>query len=74
VRPCRANAAHQLAPVVKRHNERCRAETACQCDHLPLRTLEARDLAAHGDSTQSDPLLGILGALADLLSVMAGWS
>jgi hypothetical protein len=34
--------------------------------HLPLRTFEDRELEARGDSAQSDPLLGILGALADL--------
>jgi hypothetical protein len=34
--------------------------------HLPLRTFDDRELDAHGESTQSDPLLGILGALADL--------
>jgi hypothetical protein len=35
-------------------------------EHLPLRTFDDRELDAHGDSVQSDPLLGILGALADL--------
>jgi hypothetical protein len=35
-------------------------------DHLPLRTFDDRELDTHGDSVQSDPLLGILGALADL--------
>ena len=35
-------------------------------DHLPLRTFEDRELDAHGDSAQSDPVLGILGALTDL--------
>jgi len=39
-------------------------------EHLPLRTLDDRELDAHGDSIQADPLLGILGALADLPS---GW-
>jgi hypothetical protein len=34
--------------------------------HLPLRTFDDRELDAHGDSVQSDPLLAILGALADL--------
>jgi Type IV secretory system Conjugative DNA transfer len=34
--------------------------------HLPLRTFDDRELDAHGESAQSDPLLGILGALADL--------
>jgi len=38
--------------------------------HLPLRTFDDRELDAHGDSVQSDPLLGILGALADL---PGGW-
>jgi hypothetical protein len=35
-------------------------------NHLPLRTFDDRELDAHGDSVQSDPLLGILSALADL--------
>ena len=35
-------------------------------DHLPLHTFDDRELDAHGDSVQVDPLLGILGALADL--------
>src|SRR5205085_9636453 len=35
-------------------------------DHLPLRTFDDRELDSHGDSVQVDPLLGILGALADL--------
>ena len=34
--------------------------------HLPLRTFDDRELDAHVQSVQSDPLLGILGALADL--------
>src|SRR5579859_729308 len=38
----------------------------CAGHHLPLRTFDDRELDAHGDSVQSDPLLGILGALADL--------
>jgi hypothetical protein len=39
-------------------------------EHLPLRTFDDRELDAHGASGQSDPLLGILGALAD---VPKGW-
>jgi hypothetical protein len=39
-------------------------------EHRPLRTFDDRELDSHGDSVQSDPLLGILGALADL---PAGW-
>jgi hypothetical protein len=35
-------------------------------EHLPLRTFDDRDLEARGGSAQSDPLLGILGALVDL--------
>ena len=35
-------------------------------EHLPLRTLEDRDLDSIAASTQADPLLGILGALTDL--------
>ena len=35
-------------------------------DHLPLRTLEDRDLDERTGSAQADPLLGLLGALADL--------
>jgi hypothetical protein len=35
-------------------------------NHLPLRTFDDRELDARGDSPQSDPLLGILGALSDL--------
>ena len=35
-------------------------------EHLPLRTLEDRDLDSTTGSTQADPVLGILGALADL--------
>ena len=35
-------------------------------EHLPLHTFDDRELDAHGDSVQVDPLLGILGALADL--------
>ena len=34
--------------------------------HLPLRTFDDRELDAHVQSAQSDPLLSILGALADL--------
>ena len=39
-------------------------------DHLPLRIFDDRELDSHGDSVQVDPLLGILGALADLPT---GW-
>jgi len=35
-------------------------------EHLPLRTLEDRDLDSTSGSAQADPVLGILGALADL--------
>jgi hypothetical protein len=35
-------------------------------DHLPLRTFDDREMESHGDSAQVDPLLAILGALADL--------
>ena len=35
-------------------------------DHLPLRTFDDREMDSHGDSAQVDPLLAILGALADL--------
>jgi hypothetical protein len=35
-------------------------------NHLPLRTFDDRELDAQGASAQSDPLLGILSALADL--------
>jgi hypothetical protein len=34
--------------------------------HLPIRTFDDRELETHGDSIQSDPLLAILNALADL--------
>jgi hypothetical protein len=39
-------------------------------DHLPLRTLEDRDLDERTGSAQADPLLGLLGALGDL---PGGW-
>ncbi|MDQ6670320.1 MAG: hypothetical protein M3069_06145 [Chloroflexota bacterium] len=39
-------------------------------DHLPLRTFDDRELDAHGEPAQSDPLLGVLSALTDLPS---GW-
>src|SRR6266851_2246986 len=39
-------------------------------DHLPLHTFDDRELDTHGDSVQVDPLLGIVGALAD---VPKGW-
>ena len=35
-------------------------------DHLPLRTFEDRELDSAGEGVQVDPLLAILGALADL--------
>jgi hypothetical protein len=35
-------------------------------DHLPLRTFEDRELDSAGEGAQVDPLLAILGALADL--------
>src|SRR6266852_4932397 len=35
-------------------------------DHLPLRTFDDRELDSGGDGAQVDPLLAILGALADL--------
>jgi hypothetical protein len=39
-------------------------------NHLPIRTFQDRDLDADGGSAQTDPVLGILGALND---VPAGW-
>ena len=39
-------------------------------DHLPLRTFEDRELDSAPVRRQADPLLGILGALADLPN---GW-
>src|SRR5205823_10650262 len=38
--------------------------------HLPLRTFEDRELDATATSAQGDPLLGVLGAMANL---PAGW-
>ena len=38
--------------------------------HLPLRTFEDRELDATATSAQADPLLGVLGAMANL---PAGW-
>jgi len=35
-------------------------------DHLPIRTFQDRDLDAEGGSAQTDPVLGVLGALNDL--------
>ena len=35
-------------------------------EHLPLRTFQDRDLDPTSSSAQADPLLGVLGALADL--------
>ncbi len=35
-------------------------------DHLPLRTFDDRELDSAGEGAQVDPLLSILGALADL--------
>ena len=35
-------------------------------DHLPLRTVDDAELEAGESAVQSDPLLSILGALADL--------
>jgi len=55
-------------PVQVAPNERVAAATLRlrAGEHLPLRTFDDRELDAHGASGQSDPLLGILGALADL--------
>jgi len=39
-------------------------------EHLPLRTLEDRDLDETSGSAQADPLLGVLAALSDF---PAGW-
>lgn len=39
-------------------------------DHLPIRTFQDRDLDSDGGSAQTDPVLGVLGALDDL---PAGW-
>ncbi|MGI9149244.1 MAG: hypothetical protein ACR2IK_22305, partial [Chloroflexota bacterium] len=39
-------------------------------EHLPLRTFDDRELDSGGEGAQADPLLAILGALADL---PAGW-
>src|SRR6266849_5616359 len=59
-------------PVQVAPNERVAAATLRlrAGEHLPLRTFDDRELDAHGASGQSDPLLGILGALADLPT---GW-
>ena len=35
-------------------------------DHLPIRTFQDRDLDADGGAAQTDPVLGVLGALNDL--------
>ena len=35
-------------------------------DHLPIRTFQDRDLDADGGAAQTDPVLGVIGALNDL--------
>ena len=62
-RPCRTGDPVQVEP-----DEQIAAVTLQlrAGDHLPLRTFEDRELDSAGEGVQVDPLLAILGALADL--------